>query len=67
MPLILYRELVHLTGRTSGVPKPEGYIVNVSSREGILENKAPKGGYRVHTNMSKAAVNMVAETEAENT
>ncbi|KAI0397830.1 hypothetical protein F5Y17DRAFT_293267 [Xylariaceae sp. FL0594] len=46
-----------------------GYIVNVSSREGIFENTAhgsrtAKNGRHVHTNMSKAALNMVTETEA---
>ncbi|QKX54667.1 uncharacterized protein TRUGW13939_01755 [Talaromyces rugulosus] len=66
VPLILCRELLHIMGHRSGAPRPEGYIVNVSSREGILENKAPKAGYHVHTNMSKAAVNMITETEAEN-
>lgn len=66
VPLILCRELLHVMGRRSGGSRPEGYIVNVSSREGILENEAPKGGYHVHTNMSKAAVNMITETEAKN-
>lgn len=49
-------------------PKPAAYIVNVSSREGIFEGKPGQGakaGHHVHTNMSKAALNMLTETEAE--
>jgi NAD(P)-dependent dehydrogenase (short-subunit alcohol dehydrogenase family) len=49
------------------ITKPLGYIVNVSSREGILEdtpNSRSKSGHHVHTNMSKAAINMITETEA---
>ncbi|KAI0021646.1 NAD(P)-binding protein [Xylariomycetidae sp. FL0641] len=51
----------------------EAYIVNVSSREGIFETattaghrgaKNGKNGKHVHTNMSKAALNMITETEA---
>lgn len=47
--------------------KPQGYIINVSSREGIFEertNSPAKAGKHVHTNMSKAALNMITETEA---
>ncbi|KAL2008616.1 hypothetical protein VTN00DRAFT_6810 [Thermoascus crustaceus] len=47
--------------------RPLGYIINVSSREGILEdrkNSRMKEGHHVHTNMSKAAINMITETEA---
>lgn len=47
--------------------KPAGYIVHVSSREGVFE-KTPehrtKDGHHVHTNMPKAALNMITETEA---
>ncbi|KAL9123135.1 MAG: hypothetical protein Q9187_000324 [Circinaria calcarea] len=46
---------------------PEAYIVNVSSREGIFENiptAGTKNGKHVHTNTSKAALNMITETEA---
>ncbi|KAK5656890.1 hypothetical protein OQA88_4441 [Cercophora sp. LCS_1] len=47
--------------------KPLGYIINVSSREGLFE-RAPdhsaKTGVHVHTNMTKAAVNMITQTEA---
>ena len=47
-----------------------GYIVNVSSREGLFE-KTPyasaKSGLHVHTNMSKAALNMITETLAAST
>ncbi|MCJ1390243.1 hypothetical protein MMC18_003101 [Xylographa bjoerkii] len=46
---------------------PEGYIINVSSRDGIFENNPTAGmknGKHVHTNTSKAALNMITETEA---
>ncbi|KAJ5225806.1 hypothetical protein N7468_007031 [Penicillium chermesinum] len=70
VPLILCRELLPFMGsELEGAPsKPVGYIVNVSSREGILESYAKSrnkaGGHHVHTNMSKAAINMITETEA---
>ncbi|KAK0647775.1 hypothetical protein DIS24_g7444 [Lasiodiplodia hormozganensis] len=80
VPLILCRELLPLMGRArdedeaaaspenaaARSKKPLGYIVNVSSREGIFETKvdAAKKGKHVHTNMSKAALNMITETEA---
>lgn len=60
VPLILVRELMPLMGRG-------GHIINVSSREGIFESQrdsAAKGGKHVHTNMSKAGLNMITETEA---
>ncbi|PGH36792.1 hypothetical protein GX50_00452 [[Emmonsia] crescens] len=53
--------------RHSPPTTPRGYIINVSSREGLFE-KTPKHshkmGQHVHTNMSKAAINMITETEA---
>lgn len=80
VPLILVRELLpmmnHKTAsqpETSSSPLPSqqssaaGYIVNVSSREGIFESRADhqaKAGKHVHTNMSKAGLNMITETEA---
>lgn len=69
VPLILCRELLPCMGAddTTSVTKPLGYIINVSSREGILEdspNSPSKAGHHVHTNMSKAAINMITETEA---
>ncbi|KAJ5359232.1 uncharacterized protein N7496_011645 [Penicillium cataractarum] len=69
VPLILCRELLPCMGTddTTSVTKPLGYIVNVSSREGILEDtpkSRSKAGHHVHTNMSKAAINMITETEA---
>ncbi|KAJ5825660.1 hypothetical protein N7474_002798 [Penicillium riverlandense] len=71
VPLILCRELLPLMGAAGSSStlesKPVGYIVNVSSREGILEdmpNSRSKAGHHVHTNMSKAAINMITETEA---
>jgi NAD(P)-dependent dehydrogenase (short-subunit alcohol dehydrogenase family) len=80
VPFILLRELLpHMSARPKSKssptdrplpnqnPNPAGYVVNVSSREGIFENKpgsAAKNGHHVHTNMSKAALNMLTETEA---
>jgi NAD(P)-dependent dehydrogenase (short-subunit alcohol dehydrogenase family) len=70
VPLILCRELLQSMG--SEPPhsqlRPCGYIVNVSSREGVLEDmpgSRSKAGHHVHTNMSKAAINMITETEAQ--
>ena len=43
------------------------YIINVSSREGLFEShplSRAKAGHHVHTNMSKAALNMITQTEA---
>ncbi|KAJ5492118.1 hypothetical protein N7453_010215 [Penicillium expansum] len=72
VPLILCRELLPVMGTppSSSSPSPStpaGYIINVSSREGILEDtpqSSSKAGHHVHTNMSKAAINMITETEA---
>ncbi|KAM7207796.1 3-oxoacyl-reductase 4 [Naviculisporaceae sp. PSN 640] len=47
--------------------KPLGYIINISSREGLFETsptKPAKRGHHVHTNMTKAAINMIVQTEA---
>ncbi|KAK0716858.1 hypothetical protein B0T26DRAFT_751005 [Lasiosphaeria miniovina] len=46
--------------------KPLGYIINVSSREGLFEARpwhSAKRATHVHTNMTKAAVNMITQTE----
>lgn len=76
VPLILCRELLPVMGTSpssSSPPSPSapftpaGYVINVSSREGILEDTTQsrsKAGHHVHTNMSKAAINMITETEA---
>lgn len=70
VPLILCRELLPVMGTPpspSAPSTPAGYIINVSSREGILEDtpqSSSKAGHHVHTNMSKAAINMITETEA---
>lgn len=79
VPLILVRELLPLMGSLRSplvsVPsssikssaKPLAYIINVSSREGIFEatpNSSSKHGHHVHTNLTKAALNMLTETEA---
>ncbi|CEJ86932.1 hypothetical protein VHEMI04251 [[Torrubiella] hemipterigena] len=66
-PLILIRELTPLM-KNNGGAKLQGHIVNVSSREGIFEKHRgtkAKHGKHVHTNMSKAGLNMITETEAE--
>ncbi|MCJ1458696.1 hypothetical protein MMC28_009070 [Mycoblastus sanguinarius] len=72
VPMILIRELLPLMGQiesTSSDPpsKPLAHIINVSSREGIFEStpdSSEKGGHHVHTNMSKAGLNMITEIEA---
>lgn len=68
VPLILCRELLPLMGNEMSIGtttvRPLGYIINVSSREGIFEDGKGKREYHVHTNMSKAAINMITETEA---
>lgn len=74
VPLILIRELLPLMGTSRPHPvandrltKPLAHIINVSAREGVFES-APtnrhKNGYHVHTNLTKAALNMLTETEA---
>lgn len=67
-PLILIRELVPIMGCGGAPGSLQGHIVNVSSREGIFEARrgnTAKRGRHVHTNMSKAGLNMITETEAE--
>ncbi len=73
VPLILCRELLQIMGTASteaakhGDKRPLGYIINVSSREGIFEaepDHSAKRGKHVHTNMTKAALNMMTHTEA---
>jgi NAD(P)-dependent dehydrogenase (short-subunit alcohol dehydrogenase family) len=57
----------HIPRASGGASRPLGYIVNVSSREGIFESRPEnysKAGFHVHTNMSKAALNMLTETES---
>jgi len=77
VPLILLRELLPLLARgkrpggtysSDQWPPPRAHVVNVSSREGIFEHNvstsSAKNARHVHTNMSKAALNMITETEA---
>ncbi|KAK3688825.1 hypothetical protein B0T22DRAFT_162461 [Podospora appendiculata] len=55
------------SGSSNKPRKPRAYIVNVSAREGMFENAphhARKNGTHVHTNMAKAALNMITQTEA---
>ncbi|KAK3986807.1 3-oxoacyl-reductase 4 [Cladorrhinum sp. PSN332] len=69
VPLILCRELLPIMGKPGhlGKTKPLGYILNISSREGLFESSpshARKRGTKVHNNMNKAALNMITQTEA---
>lgn len=70
VPLILIRELLPLMTLPPSSPsplQPIAHILNISSREGIFERKptsSAKAGTHVHTNMSKAGLNMITETEA---
>ncbi|TVY65598.1 Uncharacterized protein LSUE1_G010228 [Lachnellula suecica] len=73
VPLILIRELLPLMGITRSQTRlplstaPRAHIVNVSAREGIFEadpKSKHKNGFHVHTNLAKAALNMLTETEA---
>ncbi|KAM0147830.1 hypothetical protein ACHAQE_010112 [Botrytis cinerea] len=74
VPLILIRELLPLMGTSRPHPvandrltKPLAHIINVSAREGVFESTPTnrhKNGYHVHTNLTKAALNMLTETEA---
>jgi NAD(P)-dependent dehydrogenase (short-subunit alcohol dehydrogenase family) len=78
VPFILTRELLPLMGSTTHTigpflspslsARPQGYMINVSSREGIFEStttSTAKRGKHVHTNISRAALNMLTETQAE--
>lgn len=74
VPLILLRELLPCMGipktdlvSTERTSKPAAYVINVTSREGIFESSpqsSAKNGKHVHTNLTKAALNMLTETEA---
>ena len=75
VPLILIRELLPLMTSASELNstkaesdvQPTAHIINVSSREGIFEGipkSREKAAVHVHTNMTKAALNMITETEA---
>lgn len=72
VPLILIRELLPLMSRSHSNDsaldsKNIAHIINISSREGIFESSSSsreKAGHHVHTNMSKAGLNMITETEA---
>lgn len=74
VPLILSRELLPSLSHprppsTTSPPTtaPRAYIINISSRESLRELRpahAAKAGHHVHTNMSKAALNMLTHTEA---
>ncbi|KAJ1560332.1 hypothetical protein HK405_007475, partial [Cladochytrium tenue] len=72
VPLILVRELLPIMGTTTtsagASTYAAGHIINVSSREGLFEQSPRRSGAKnarhVHTNMSKAGLNMITETEA---
>jgi NAD(P)-dependent dehydrogenase (short-subunit alcohol dehydrogenase family) len=61
-PFMLLRHLEPLLFRADGVSK---YVVNVSGTEGQLST-ATKSSRHPHTNMAKAALNMITRTCAEN-
>lgn len=47
--------------------RPLGYTITVSTLEGVFENEtkhAAKNGAYAHTNMTQAAINMIAQPEA---
>ena len=55
------------SGKERVASVPTAYILNISSREGIFEEtpRSPaKNGKHLHTNMSKAALNSITQTEA---
>ena len=74
VPLILIRELLPVMDSMSSQSpskssqcKPAAHILNISAREGIFEASpltAEKNGHHVHTNMAKAGLNMITETES---
>lgn len=73
VPLILIREFLPImrsdiarSTNDAASKKAASHIINVSSREGIFEatpKSASKHGKHVHTNLTKAALNMLTETE----
>ena len=78
-PFILLREFLPYLRRVSPLKpsnctasKANGYVINVSAREGIFESGScglnprhqKSGGCHTHTNMAKAALNMLTESEA---
>ena len=52
----------HLTSASRGTAP--SFVVNVSSAEGQFDSTAKKEGTHVHTNMAKAALNMMVRTLA---
>lgn len=54
------RAAAHKSGGCGGA-----FVVNVSSSEGIFDPSKPKGSEHPHTNMGKAALNMLTRTIAE--
>ena len=74
VPLILIRELLPVIDSNSSqfpsqslLCKLVAHILNVSARESIFEaspSTTEKNGHHVHTNMAKAGLNMITETEA---
>lgn len=72
VPLTLIQELLPIMDHRKQDDSKQaqtGHIINVSSREGIFEvspKHRAKNGKHVHTNMSKAGLNMITETEASN-
>ena len=59
-PFILSQQLKHLM---TSSPHSRRYIVNVSAMEGQF-NRTAKTEFHPHTNMAKAALNMMTRTAA---
>ncbi len=53
-----------LRAAMAGSPFPRRYVVNVSAMEGVF-NRGYKGAGHPHTNMAKAALNMLTRTSSE--
>ena len=63
-PFILINSLrPHLASAARGARSGRSYVVNVSAMEGVF-NRGYKGPGHPHTNMAKAAVNMLTRTSA---
>lgn len=61
VPFMLCSRLVDLMRKS---PRDQKYVINVSAMEGRF-SKYKKNGFHPHTNMAKAALNMMTRTAAE--
>lgn len=62
-PFILVSRLRHVMRRPVDEPQRRSYVVNVSAMEGVF-SRGYKGAGHPHTNMAKAALNMLTRTSA---